>query len=213
MRVFSQQNELVQFARKFILHERIASLEKDVKHCLFQGGEYAPAPFPALLYCFSTIDLLGALYCGDATKRARTSDQSKKYMLQFMSYTDEQAKLLQELFRHKLVHLAQPQPLIIDGARKVSWRYYHNCRQKHLVLERLSDKKKVQVTSNQSIEYDHVFHISVFSLMEDVKCSVEGPSGYLAMLETTPCLQANFERAVSQIYGLGDNIGDSHRID
>ena len=63
-RTFKNQTDLLDFARKF-LRQRIMSLNKDVKHCLREPY----APFPAILYCFSTIDLLGALYQGQAEKK------------------------------------------------------------------------------------------------------------------------------------------------
>ena len=82
--------------------ERTSSLERDVRHCL-QGQL---APFPALLYCFATIDFLAALVSGHADKKAPTTQQSIDYMTSFMNYTFENADILLNLFRHKLVHLA-----------------------------------------------------------------------------------------------------------
>jgi len=79
MRLFSEQRELIKYARKF-LSDRINSLENDVRRCISESGPYAPAPFPALLYCFATIDLLGALYSGNAARNAPTSPQSREYM-------------------------------------------------------------------------------------------------------------------------------------
>jgi hypothetical protein len=76
-RTFKNQTALLSFARKF-LRQRIMSLNKDVKHCLREPC----APFPAILYCFSTIDLLGALYQGQAEKKitlkTRASGKPKK---------------------------------------------------------------------------------------------------------------------------------------
>jgi hypothetical protein len=113
---FSETNELIQFARKFI-NNRVDSLEKDVSHCLRKPF----APFPAILYCFSTIDLLGALYAGQGAEKdpatgnkVNTTANSKRYMEKFMNYTEEQRHLLMDIFRHKLVHLAQPKAVIKD---------------------------------------------------------------------------------------------------
>ena len=64
MTIFANPNEMIKFARDFVKN-RIYSLEKDVKYCLTESNfpiQYAP--FPALLYCFSTIDLLGSLLEG-----------------------------------------------------------------------------------------------------------------------------------------------------
>lgn len=101
MSAFASTTELEFFAEHFV-GERLRALEKDTQHCLKDPF----APFPAILLAFSTIDLLGALAFGDASKNAPTTRQSFDYMLQFMSYESDQVKLLQGLFRHKLVHLA-----------------------------------------------------------------------------------------------------------
>ena len=59
MTCFADTNELLRFAKTF-LAARVDSLQKDVLHCL----QEPPAPFPALLYSFATVDLLGALLEG-----------------------------------------------------------------------------------------------------------------------------------------------------
>jgi hypothetical protein len=67
------------------------SLEKDVNHCV----KIEPyAPFPALIYCFSNVDLLACLYAGRADKNSQTTQQSKNYMKDFMGYDEEQSILL-----------------------------------------------------------------------------------------------------------------------
>jgi len=117
-----------------------------------------------------------------------------------MNYTTEQAELLQDLFRHKLVHLAQPKPVINDGSRCISWSLHHENPEKHLQLERLTEKEKITVTSMLTIECDHVFHIGVLDLVKDIRASVEKPTGYLASLEISADLQNRFERAIFEIY-------------
>lgn len=52
-KVFSDSKQLLEFAAKFIIDERISSLKKDVSSCLEKD-----CAFPALLYCFSTVGLL-----------------------------------------------------------------------------------------------------------------------------------------------------------
>jgi hypothetical protein len=97
---FPDKNELKRFARRFV-KERMDSLEKDVIHCLRQPF----APFPAILYCISTIDLLGALSAGQAAKKdpitnksVDTIANSKIYMQKFMGYTVDQTNLVTDLF-------------------------------------------------------------------------------------------------------------------
>ena len=69
--VFEDDIELMHFAEEFIVKDRLTSLENDVNRCLptakIEATEYAP--FPALMYCFSIVDLLGSLYAGNARSR------------------------------------------------------------------------------------------------------------------------------------------------
>jgi hypothetical protein len=64
-KIFKDSRALIDFANKFIIDERLSSLRKDVKECLDKD-----CAFPALLYCFATIDLLGSL-CSGLQKVAR----------------------------------------------------------------------------------------------------------------------------------------------
>lgn len=201
MRVFSEQKELIQYARKIILM-KVASLENDVQRCISQNTTepYQPAPFPALLFCFSVIDLLGAFLAGSA-KAGKTAEQAKEYMQICMVYTEEQAELLQKVFRHKLVHLAEPKPIMADKkSRLITWQEWHNDRVKHLTIERLKDKEKIYVTSVFSREFDHIFHVGIWNLVEDIRMSVEKPNGYLDSLEKTADLQDKFEQAIVELY-------------
>ena len=105
------------FCYKLIKDERLPSLKKDVSICV--GSACA---FPAILYCFSTIDLLAALFEG---KLEPTSTNARDYMQKFMKnnhipYTQYKVKLLQKIYRHKVVHVAQPKPLIEIGADRIT---------------------------------------------------------------------------------------------
>jgi hypothetical protein len=62
---FSDDADLVAFATKFV-NERVLSLQADVSHCICTKPY---APFLAILYDFSRIDLLGALVAGRADGR------------------------------------------------------------------------------------------------------------------------------------------------
>lgn len=179
--------------------QKIGSLENDVKRCIASSNPYQPAPFPALLFCFSVIDLLGALSAGNA-RPGRTADQAKDYMHRFMNYTTDQADLLQKVFRHKLVHLAEPKPIMESKGRLISWQEWHDNREKHLLVESLKEPQIMPVTSNLRRTVNHVFHVGIWNLVEDVKLSVERPNGYLDSLEKSTDLQDKFEQAISQLY-------------
>lgn len=192
---FTNQQQLAEFAKDF-LEERLASLHKDVEHCL----QDPYAPFPALLYCFATIDLLGALMAGNAQRNAPTAQQAKDYITRFMSYTDEQARLFQSQFRHKLVHLAQPKAVIRDNGRNIAWKYWHESEGNHLTLVPLPAGTKAQVTASYVMPVSHQFNVSITHLAKDVHQSVGSSNGYLAQLKSDSNLMSSFEQAIRQIY-------------
>jgi len=192
---FPDRNELKRFARTFI-KIRVDSLKKDVNYCL-QGA----AAFPALLYCMSTIYLLGELF---AIKSGNdTTENSMTYMREIMGYTLTQSELVMKLFRHKLVHLAQPRPIAVypkDSGRVVAWQYVHSDEQKHLLLENLPSKVKVPIKSDWEIEIDQIFTIGIWQLVEDIEASVYNHGGYLDLLENKEDLQNKFVDFIEGIY-------------
>lgn len=208
--ILPNPDDLITYADGF-LKERINALNKDVIHCLHKPY----APFPAILTCFSTIDLLGALYKGESEKRSKAAKKGKKtkprppptgansrrYMKRFMHYKSENIRLLQEIFRHKTVHLAQPKPAIYDKNRMIAWRYYHYRSSKHLVLQRISPISKLKIKTPYDIYCNYGFSISITRLKNDIKDSVfRKPDGYLEMLKGDHNLQMLFRRAMYGIY-------------
>lgn len=188
MGVNMDSREVIFIANK-ILKERIDSLLKDVRHCLFYNTPDAPAPFPAILYCFSVIDLLGSFVSGKFDEKSDTQN-AKEYMRRFMCYSDLQVELLQKIFRHKLVHSGQPKPIYkAEDGKLYFWRYIHNSRQDHLNIEPLYQNNK-----------RYQFTLSIYSFAEDISDSVFAPEGYLHKLKTTPDLQDKFRKVYNKIY-------------
>ena len=71
---FANNQVLMQFAEDFLVKDRLRTLEYDVNRCLaYDHSGYSP--LPALMYCFSMVDLLGALYAGNAKEETRLSTQ------------------------------------------------------------------------------------------------------------------------------------------
>jgi hypothetical protein len=64
----------------------------------------------------------------------------------------------------------------------------------------MPEQGSVQVTPLRKISWDHVFHVSIPQLVEDIRISVESPTGYMAKLEREIELQENFDQAIEQIY-------------
>ena len=177
---------------KELLDERIDSLMSDVYYCVLLNGEAEDlsAPYPALLYCFAIIDLLGSFYTGIFNQNADTRN-AKKYMKDFMGYSDEEVELLQKIFRHKLVHTAEPKLFYKKGDKIYSWEYKHNNRSKHLSLSTLN--KHANTFS---------FCVSIWSLAKDIKNSVyRSPGGYLDRLNKEKRLQDNFSEVLMKLDG------------
>lgn len=111
---FTNQYDIATFANKFLCG-KMTSLENDTKRCLFDEKKVSkkigqPSPFPALLYCFSIIDLLGLLHKGMIPKVGELSKAAGAYMRDFMHDKPHEVCLLQEVFRHSL-HIIQNHPL------------------------------------------------------------------------------------------------------
>ena len=177
-----------------IVRRRSESLNSDVDHCIHREPY---APFPALLYCFATVDCLAALYAGN-TGKGQQGANARVYMTEVMTYTEEQVRLLQAVYRHKLVHLAEPKSVIADAGRLVSWRYVHPRDEQHLSLTTV--RAWVVVTPKWHVLCDHEFFISIRSFADDIiRSATAAPDGYLSRLARDPAVQANFVRAFGQI--------------
>ena len=180
----------------------MSSLKSDVNHCV-KTKPYAP--YPALIYCFSNVDLLGALYAGKAGKNANTTtQQSKNYMKRFMGYSELQSTLLQCIFRHKLIHVAEPLLSVIEyESRRIAWQYNHYNVDNHLIfVPATTANNYIEIVPNWSIEFDELFEISILGLAEDIEKSVYKDDGYLQMLEKDNSLQSHFEEAIEDIHAV-----------
>lgn len=199
MSIFATDKDLLVFAEAF-LEERKASLIRDTENCL-----NGTAPFPAIIYCFSVIDLMGALSSGEATKDANTSKIASDYMLNFMGYTNDQVTMLQKVFRHKIVHLSQPLFVTKDGASKIAWEQHNDNRKEHLKIEIGLVEQDIQAPAGipttlltKPIRYNTTFTVSIKSLAEDICKSIDT---YISALKNDTVLQQNFDKALEVISG------------
>jgi hypothetical protein len=202
--ILPTSSELLKFAEEY-LNERTTSLKKDVLGCVRHTF-----PFPGLLYCFSTIDLLGALYGGDATGntklygwKAGTTVKARDFMVKVMHYSSYEAGLLQQIFRHRMVHLAQPKTVIFDkiNNRQIAWRMINTNSKNHLKFKKFSKPKSIITLTPYKMTCDCGLLISLTKLMNDIINSVyRKPDGYLESLRTNENLQSKFRTAIDQIY-------------
>jgi len=190
------------FAKEFI-STKMDSVRKDVEHCL----KLAYAPMPAILWCLSCVDLLGALLAGQASKfisgtnkRVNIIENTQNYMSEYMEYDSTQIKLILEVFRHKLVHLAQPAPLSSYNGKTVAWMYIHENNPLHLRLVDLHPPIVQPTTPGNNERIDQVFVLSINQFMEDIRKSVFKSGGYLEKLETYTDIQMKCWSAIKDIH-------------
>ncbi|MGC2575246.1 MAG: hypothetical protein WA364_27385 [Candidatus Nitrosopolaris sp.] len=189
---------------------KIASLTNDVTCCInppnIRGKRLGPAPFPALLFCFSVIDRLGALSSGKASKESETTTNSKLYMKTYMKYVDSankdnpewKIKVLLDVYRHKLVHLAGPRPVTFYEGKVMGWRIAHAQRKNHLKLVPPKDRN-YKIMDIYDVKIDTVFVISITQMVTDIKNSVFAKGGYMSHLKNEKRLRINIVNAINQI--------------
>ncbi len=201
--IFEDNTQLMSFAEDFIVRDRLASLENDVNRCvpnlqdITESAGYAP--FPAIMYCFSIIDLLGSLYAGNA-RGGKTTDNSAKYMEKYLKYPKDKAQFLQRIYRHKIIHLSQPKPAVLYNKQIIAWRHTENEPSKHLTIDPTTGNVDLPSRLGR-IHCDAQYIVSIRVLKDDIKNSVIHPEdGYLKDLRDNPDLQNKFVTAINQIY-------------
>jgi hypothetical protein len=193
--VFEDDMDLMHFADEFIFKDRLNSLENDVNRCLptakTEAAEYAP--FPALLYCFSIMDLLGSLYAGNA-RSGKTAENAQKYMEKYLKYPNDKVYLLLKMYRHKIVHLSPPKGAILYKKQIIAWKHDERDTSRHLTIERTPCYVDIP---GGKICCDAQFIISIVKLKNDIKNSVDV---YMEDLRNNTDLQSNFVTAINQIF-------------
>ncbi|MFY9797327.1 MAG: hypothetical protein WAK17_24835 [Candidatus Nitrosopolaris sp.] len=201
--IFTDDKDTIDFARKF-LNQRISSLGNDVKRCLTEDRSFEyligqPAPYPALLYSFSIIDLLASLSAGSTDNApGEKTKRAKKYMVDFMGYKDHIINLLQELFRHKLVHLSEPAYSFLYNGKRIAWIHDERPTAKHLDVQ---DLNKYYDIFGKRIWHDRVFIIKVSQFKDDIVKSVtDSKNGLLTKIEIDKHMRENFKTAIREIF-------------
>lgn len=130
--------------------------------------------------------------------------QAAAYMKRFMAYSEEQIRLLQRQFRHKLVHLGQPKPIVRDGGRLIAWRYWHDNVDVHLKLIPFGSAQwhepwDFAVKLGAAFPVDYEFNLSITHFASEIVASAIGPQGLIVQMRQNATLQENIRRAINQI--------------
>jgi len=83
------------------------------------------------MYCFSIIDLLGSLYAGNA-RSGNTRDNSAIYK---ENTPKDKLRLLQKIYRHKIVHLSQPKFATLYDKQIIAWKHDERIPSRHSTIE------------------------------------------------------------------------------
>ncbi len=177
--------EVLTRARRLLVR-RVERLKNDCRHCLFGAH---PAVLPALLECYSSIDLLGSLYGGNATGSTDHARQAETYMSHVMHYSLDPVTIIQGLLRHKILHLGDMQASVKMQGSLLTVLFVNNERGNHLRVEPGMSPEEADFT------------VSIWSLVEDIEDSVirEG-DGYLSLIRWDTPLQEKFNRAYNQMH-------------
>jgi hypothetical protein len=93
------------------------------------------------------------LYLLEKLERAQILLNSPKLYEGFMGYSELQSTLLQCIFRHKLIHLAEPLLSVIEyETRRIAWQYNHYNVVGHLIFVRAANtNSSIQIAPNWSL--------------------------------------------------------------
>jgi hypothetical protein len=151
-------------AEDFIVEDRLASLENYVNLCLptlhdkTESSGYAP--FPAIMYCFSIIDLMGSLYVGNA-RHGNTTDNSKIYREVFELSKREGTITTENL-------PPQPKPAMLYNKQIIAWKHDEKELSKHLTVVPTSGDVYLPGKLGR-IHCDAQYIVSIRVLKDDIK--------------------------------------------
>src|SRR5438094_8542195 len=121
---------------------RIDSLRSDVLRCFWPitnpsgvpgvpspAVVYGPpqfAPFPAIMYCFATVDYFSSFWEGwndsqHCPNKRRQSSRMTDFLCKFLRYRRKAAYLAISVWRHKLMHTSEPRVVRSTEPRTYVW--------------------------------------------------------------------------------------------
>jgi hypothetical protein len=194
---FEGSKQLIAYSED-LFERKLHHLKNDVEDCLLINSKTrnAPAPYPAMLFSFSVIDMLGSLYTGSP----RSNDRCFEYMTKMMAIEPKKAALLLQIHQSKLVHFADPNTVIEFRGSKIVWNYFHESdRSRHLQLKSNKSEMHFPLTPT-TFQAEEEFSLGIADFAQDIRNSVyKKPSGYLELLKNSKDLQAKFDRALSEL--------------
>jgi hypothetical protein len=179
-----------------MFEQRLDSLDNDTKRCFALIEGVQAAPFPAVLYGFSTVDYFSSGWKGwnDSNfgrKKKKRRNQTKRlvgFLVRFMSYGKKESQVAVSVWRHKLMHTGEP-------------RLLRNKKKNELYGWEIDDEspdhmKLVPVTGGRAT---HKLVLNPCTLASDLREAIFGAGQYWDQLQTSALLQARFMRFLKEI--------------
>lgn len=174
---------------KNMFTERLKSLQNDAIRAFTDIKEIAPAPFPIAMYTFATIDYFSSFWRGWNQHSPQGQNQTKRivdFLEEFLEYPREESFIAVNIWRHKLIHTAEPRIVKDKNSNK---------RYGWLIGPRLENHWELQ--ENHSDYY--VINIGIFNLIDDLKEGIFGRNGYFNKLKSSSDLQRNWKNMMDEI--------------
>ncbi len=171
---------------------RIDSLENDVSRCfwnIIQPGAPAPAPFPAVMYCFATLDYFSSLWAGwnqSAPKGQNQTDRMTAFSNRFLLYGRRESQIAIQFWRHKLMHTAEPR-LVRDKQTGETFQWSMGTGPgNHMHLAPTSTRGSF------------LLHFNPVTFTRDLAEGIFGPAGYFVELRSDQNLQGNYQSCLRE---------------
>jgi hypothetical protein len=168
---FKSDAEVAEFAKKF-LDEHVERFNKDIAICLRPDENRSHAYFPALISCIAFAELLSGLHAGNL--KSDGLKKLKDYASDFMDttiYDADRLKILYEMFRHKVAHLAQPCAVFDTGTKRITWTVEESGPKP--AIEIVREKSQIlRAVTPWPVHYDHRAYVRIEGLANDIRESV-----------------------------------------
>jgi hypothetical protein len=197
---FISDEDVVEFARQF-LAEHVERFSKDIAICLRPDENGSHAYFPALITCIAFAELLSGLHAGNL--KSDGLQKLKDYAADFMDstvYDSDRLRILYEMFRHKVAHLAQPYAVFVQDQPKrlITWTVDESgARPTIEIVPETSPQQILRAVTPWPVYYDHRAYVRIESLASDIRESVPK---YLERLKTDKSACDRFRKCMKLFF-------------
>lgn len=178
-----------------IFRDRVDSLEHDITRCFWpisEPGAPGPAFFPAVMYCFATLDYFSSFWAGwnrQAPQGQNQTDRMVAFQERYLLYPRKENQIAIQFWRHKLMHTAEPR-LLRDPATNEEYYWSTGANpQNHMRLVAAGPQK-------------FALHFCPPAFARDLREGIFGPDGYFHQLRgDSAALQTHYRKCFAEFEG------------